>query len=84
MEKPSRKPITDKCEAKSLEELQRALVRLLDDLTETFAWTTLVCDGLSGLMTEHTSDIELSNRAGIYILYWAAKPFEKSAICSGE
>lgn len=54
MEKPSRRPVTDKWETKKHEELQRTLVVLLDDLTETFAWTALLCDGISGLMTEHT------------------------------
>ena len=64
MEKPSRRPITGKWEAKRLEELQRALVGLLDDITETFAWTALVCDGLSGLMSEHTSDIDSETQTG--------------------
>lgn len=64
MEKPSRRPVTDKLEAKRLEELQGALVGLLDDLTETFAWTALVCDGLSGLMTEPTSDIDPETQTG--------------------
>ena len=65
MEKPSRRPVTDKWEAKRLEELQRALVVLLDELTETFAWTALLCDGLSGLMTEHSSDIDPETQTGM-------------------
>ena len=65
MEKPSRRPVTDKWEAKRLEELQGALVMLLDDLTETFAWTALLCDGLSGLMTEPTSDIDPETQTGM-------------------
>lgn len=65
MEKPSSKPITNKCETKNLEELQRALVELLDDLTETFAWTALLCDGLSGLMIEHISDTDPETQTGL-------------------
>lgn len=64
MEKPGRRPVTDKWEAKRLEELQGALVVLLDELTETFAWTALLCDGLGGLMTEHTPDIDPETQTG--------------------
>lgn len=64
MEKASRRPAIDELEAKKLDELQRALVDLLDDLTETFAWTALLYDGLSGLMTEHTSDIDPATQTG--------------------
>lgn len=64
MEKPSRRPVAGKWEAKRLEELQRALVGLLDDLTETFAWTALVCDGVSAL-TGHTSDIDPETQTGM-------------------
>ena len=64
MEKPSRRPVTDKWEAKRLEELQRALVVLLDELTETFAWTALLCDGQSSLIMEHSSDIDPETQIG--------------------
>lgn len=41
------------------------MVVLLDELTETLAWTALVCDGLSGMMTEHTSDIDPETQTGM-------------------
>ena len=65
MDKPNRKPVTDKREAKRLEALQRALLGLPDELTETFAWTALLCDGLCGLMTEHSPDIDPATHTGM-------------------
>jgi hypothetical protein len=65
MDKPSRKPVTGNREAKRLEELQRTLIRLDDDLAETFAWTALVCDGLCGLMAEHSVDIDPTTHTGM-------------------
>ena len=65
MDKPNRKPVTDKRETKRLEALQRALLGLQDELTETFAWTALLCDGLCGLMTEHSPDIDPATHTGM-------------------
>ena len=65
MAKPNRKAVTDKREAKRLEALQCALLRLHDDLTETFAWTALLYDGLCGLMTEHSPDIDPTTQNGM-------------------
>ena len=65
MVKPSRKAVTDKMEAKRLEALQRALLRLDDDIAETFAWTALVCDGLCGLIAEHSADIDPITHTGM-------------------
>lgn len=41
-----------------IQELQRLLIGLQDDLTETMAWTALVCDGLCGILSEHHADID--------------------------
>ncbi len=65
MDKPNHKAVTDNREAKRAEALQRALLRLHDDLTETFAWTALLCDGLCGLITEHSSDIDPATHTGM-------------------
>jgi gamma-glutamyl:cysteine ligase YbdK (ATP-grasp superfamily) len=65
MVKPNRKPVTDKMEAKRLEALQRALLGLHDELTETFAWSALLCEGLCGLMTEHSTDIDPVTHTGM-------------------
>lgn len=65
MDKPSRKPVTGHREAKRLEVLQRALIRLDDELAETFAWTALVCDGLCGLIAEHSADIDPATHNGM-------------------
>jgi hypothetical protein len=50
---------------KRLEALQRSLLGLHGELTETFAWTALLCDGLCGLMTEHSTDIDPVTHTGI-------------------
>ena len=82
MEKPSRRLITGKWEAKRLEELQRALAGLLDDLTETFAWTALVCDGLSGLVIEQTSDIDPETQTGTrFAAIWLKRRNREHATC---
>jgi hypothetical protein len=65
MDKPGHKPLTDNSEAKRLEALQRTLLRLDDELTETFAWTALLYDGLCGLMTEHSADIDPTTHTGM-------------------
>lgn len=65
MDKPCRNPVTDNREAKRLEALQRTLLQLHDELTETFAWTALLCDGQCGLMTEHLADINPATHTGM-------------------
>ncbi len=65
MDKPSRKAVTDNREAKGAEALQRALLQLHDELTETFAWAALLCDGLCGQMAEHSADIDPATHTGM-------------------
>jgi hypothetical protein len=50
---------------KRLEALQRSLLGLHGELTETFTWTALLCDGLCGLMTEHSPDIDPATQTGM-------------------
>jgi hypothetical protein len=52
-------------DATDLEEVQRALLGLYDELTETFSWTALLCDGLCGLMADQAPDIDLTTHTGM-------------------
>lgn len=54
-----------KRETKDLEELQQALLGLHDELTETFAWTALVCDGLCSLMVDEVANVDSVTYTGI-------------------
>jgi len=58
-------PVMRQQDAKDLEELQRTLLELYDELTETFAWTALLCDGLCGLMADQAPDIDLTTHTGM-------------------
>jgi hypothetical protein len=60
-----RAPTTDRRAARKLEELQRSLLGLQDELTETIAWTALLCDGLCSLLSEQTSDIDPATQSGL-------------------
>lgn len=50
---------------KDFEDLQRTLLRLHDELTETFAWTALLCDGLCGLMVDETANVDSVTYTGM-------------------
>jgi hypothetical protein len=63
-EKTSRKRATRKPTADPLEELQHTLVSLQDDLSETMAWTALLCDGLCGILAENGSDTDPKTHTG--------------------
>lgn len=54
-----------KREAKDLEELQQTLLGLHDEITETFAWTALLCDGVCGLMADQPPNIDSATHTGM-------------------
>ena len=57
-----------------LEELQHVLLALHDELTETFAWTALLCDGLCGLMADQSPDIDSATHTGMrFAAIWLKK-----------
>lgn len=70
----------EKATADSLEELQQALASLQDDLSETMAWTALVCDGLCGILAEHGSNIDSNTHSGMrFAAIWLKKRNEGHA-----
>jgi hypothetical protein len=64
-EKADRKPDMAKLGARDLEELQRVLLALHDELTETHAWTALLYDGLCGILGENGTDIDPTTHSGV-------------------
>ena len=80
MEKAVRKRITSKQTTDPLEELQHALVHLHDDLTETMAWTALLCDGLCGILVEYGPDTDTRTHTGArFAAIWLKKRNERHA-----
>ena len=65
MKKMNQRRITHKPAADALTELQHALLSLHDDLTETMAWTSLLCDGLCGILGENAQDIDPTTHTGL-------------------
>lgn len=65
MEREGQKRKTSKRSTDPLQELQHTLVNLQDDLSETMAWTALVCDGLCGILVENSSDIDPTTHTGL-------------------
>ena len=79
MEK-ARKRVTHKRTAEPLDVLQHALVSLQDDLTETMAWTALVCDGLCGILAESELSIDSTTHTGVrFAAIWLKQRNEKHA-----
>ena len=71
MEKAVRRRITHKQTADTLAVLQHALLSLQDDLSETMAWTALVCDGLCGILVENAPDIDSTTHTGVrFAVIW--------------
>lgn len=64
MEKAGRQRITHTRTADTLEELQHTLLSLQDDLSETRAWTALLCDGLCGILIANGPDIDSTTHTG--------------------
>jgi hypothetical protein len=65
MEKAGQRQITHKPTADALAELQHAILNLQDDLSETMAWTALLCDGLCGILAEHAPDLDSTTHTGV-------------------
>ena len=65
MEKAVRRQTTPKPIVETLAELQHTLLSLQDDLTETMAWTALLCDGLCGILAENAPDIDSATHTGV-------------------
>ncbi len=80
MEKASQKRIRPKRPADPLADLQNTLVILHDDLSETMAWTALLCDGLCGILAENASDIDSKTQTGArFAAIWLKRRNEKHA-----
>ena len=56
---------TDTRAALELEEIHQALLALYDELTETTAWTALVCDGVCGILDEPPTDADSATHNGM-------------------
>ena len=81
MENAVQKRKNHKRPADPLQELQYTLVSLQDDLSETMAWTALVCDGLCGILVENGSDIDPTTHTGIrFAAIWLKRRNEKHAV----
>ena len=65
MKQVIRKRKTDTRAIRELEEIHHQLVKLYDELTETTAWTALVCDGICGVLSELPTDIDPHTHAGM-------------------
>ena len=81
MEKSVQKRKKHKRTADPLQELQLTLVNLQDDLSETMAWTALVCDGLCGILVENGTDIDPTTHTGVrFAAIWLKRRNEKHAV----
>ena len=65
MKQTNRKRKTDMRAARELEEINRALVALYDEITETTAWTALVFDGVCGILGEEPKDVDPDAHTGL-------------------
>lgn len=65
MKRASQRRKTNTRAARELEEINRALVVLYDELTETTAWTALVFDGVCGILGERTTDVDPNTHTGM-------------------
>lgn len=78
MEKSVQKRKKHKLSRDPLQELQHTLVNLQDDLSETMAWTALVCDGLCGILVENGTDIDPTTHTGVrFAAIWLKRRNEK-------
>lgn len=68
-----RRGCTGKRKAEALERLQRALVGLHDELTETMARTAFVCDGVCGILAESGSNIDPATCNGMRFVSMSLK-----------
>lgn len=51
--------------ARELEKIHHALIALYDELTETTAWTALVCDSICGVVDEQSSEVDSATHTGM-------------------
>ncbi len=65
MKRTNRKRKTGSRAARELEEINRALVVLYDEFTETTAWTALVFDGVCGILGERPRDVDPDTHTGL-------------------
>ncbi len=65
MKRASRRRKTNTQAARELEEINRALVVLYDEFTETTAWTALVFDGVCGILGERPKDVDPDTHTGL-------------------
>ena len=80
MEKAAQRQITRKQTADTLGELQQTLITLQDDLSETMAWTALLCDGLCGITAENGSGIDPTTHSGVrFAAIWLKQRNERHA-----
>lgn len=80
MQKTGRRYIARKRRADTLEEVQKTLLNLQDDLAETMAWTALLYDGLCGILAEHALDLDAKTYAGArFAAIWIKQRNEKHA-----
>ena len=81
MEKSVQKRKNLKQSIDPLQELQHTLLGLQDDLSETMAWTSLVCDGLSGILVENGSDIDPTTQTGVrFATIWLKRRNENHVV----
>jgi len=63
-----------------LENYNKHCSGLQDDLSETMAWTALLCDGLCGILVENGSAIDPATHSGIrYAAIWLKQRNERHA-----
>ena len=80
MVKAVRRRITHEPIADKLAELQHVLLSLQDDLSETMAWTALLCDGLCGILAEHGTEIDSTTHTGVrFAVIWLKQRNETHA-----
>ncbi len=65
MKRTNQKQKKDTRAARELEEINRALVVLYDEFTETTAWTALVFDGVCGILGERPRDVDPDTHTGL-------------------
>lgn len=80
MKQASRRRKTNTLTVRELEEINRALVVLYDELTETTAWTALVFDGVCGILGERPKDIDPGTYTGMrFAAMWLKQRYQGHA-----
>jgi hypothetical protein len=80
MEKAGRRRIAHPRTADTLEDLQKTLLSLQDDFSETMAWTALLCDGLCGILVDSGSGIDPATHSGVrFAAIWLKQRNERHA-----